>query len=91
MDILCVGHIMSYLTHNVRPIFHIYSLSVSDWCSTSKKSGYQANRAMATVEWGTQIENYVLDVITNLTNDTTGDNQTILILPKKLLPQQPTH
>ena len=32
--IICIGHIMSYLAHNVGPIFHIYSYSVSDWCIT---------------------------------------------------------
>ena len=32
MDIICIGHITSYLARNVCPIFHIYSSSVSDWC-----------------------------------------------------------
>ena len=32
--ILCIGHIMIYLTCNFRPIFHIYSASVSDWSIT---------------------------------------------------------
>ena len=34
MDIICIGHITSYLARNVCPIFHIYSSSVSDRCIT---------------------------------------------------------
>ena len=30
MDIIYIDHITSYLAHNVRPIFHIYSFSESD-------------------------------------------------------------
>ena len=33
-NIICVGHIKSYLVWNVRPIFHIYSSIVSEWCIT---------------------------------------------------------
>ena len=32
VDIIYIGHITIYLAHNVRPIFHIYSFSESDWC-----------------------------------------------------------
>ena len=32
-DIIYIDHIISYLAYNVRPIFHIYSFSESDWCS----------------------------------------------------------
>ena len=35
MEIICIGRITSYLTHNVRLKFQIYSSSVSDWCITS--------------------------------------------------------
>ena len=35
VDIICIDHITSYLAHNIRPIFHIYSSSVSDWCIPS--------------------------------------------------------
>ena len=31
VDIIYIGRITSYLTHNVRPIFHIYSYIESDW------------------------------------------------------------
>ena len=33
MDMICIGKIMSYLAHNVRPILQILSSSVSDWCT----------------------------------------------------------
>ena len=33
MHIIWIGHIAIYLARNVRPIFQIYSSSVSDWCS----------------------------------------------------------
>ena len=36
LDIIYIDHIMSYLSHNVCPIFHIYSFSESDWCISSK-------------------------------------------------------
>ena len=32
--IFCMCHIKSYLSCNVRPIFHIYSYSASKWCIT---------------------------------------------------------
>ena len=35
VDIIYIDHIKSYLAHNVSPIFHIYSFSESDWCTTS--------------------------------------------------------
>ena len=35
VDIIFIGHVMRYLSRNVRPIFRIYSSSVSDWCITS--------------------------------------------------------
>ena len=35
VHIICIGHITSYLARNVRPILHIYSSSVSDWCNTT--------------------------------------------------------
>ena len=31
VDIIYIGHNMSYLARNDRPIFHIYSSSDSDW------------------------------------------------------------
>ena len=31
VDIIYIDHITSYLTLNVRPIFHIYSFNESDW------------------------------------------------------------
>ena len=34
VDIICIGHITSYLARNVYPIFLIYSSSVSDWCKS---------------------------------------------------------
>ena len=34
MDIICIGHITSYLAHNVYTIFHIYSSSISEKCIT---------------------------------------------------------
>ena len=36
VDIICIDHIMSYLARNVRPIFHIYSFSESDWYMIKK-------------------------------------------------------
>ena len=33
VDIICIGHITSYLARNVRRIFRIYASSVSDWCT----------------------------------------------------------
>ena len=38
MDILCTGRITSCLAHNARPIFFIYSYSVSYWCKTGNAS-----------------------------------------------------
>ena len=35
VDIICIGHITSYLARNVGTIFHVYSFCVSDWCITS--------------------------------------------------------
>ena len=35
VDIISIYHIKIYLACNVRPIFHIYSSIVSDWCITS--------------------------------------------------------
>ena len=32
VDIIYIDHITSYLARNVRPIFHIYSFSESEWC-----------------------------------------------------------
>ena len=32
VDIIYIDHITSYLARNVRPIFHIYPFSESDWC-----------------------------------------------------------
>ena len=32
VDIICIGHITSYLALNICTIFQIYSSSVSDWC-----------------------------------------------------------
>ena len=34
VDIIYIDHNMSYLAHNVRPIFHIYSFSETDWYIT---------------------------------------------------------
>ena len=33
VDIICIGHITSYLARNVRRIFRIHASSVSDWCT----------------------------------------------------------
>ena len=38
MDIICIGRITSYIAHNVRTIFHVYSSCVSDWYTKSNKS-----------------------------------------------------
>ena len=38
LDNICFYYIMSYLACNFRPIFRIYSSSVSDWCSPTKKN-----------------------------------------------------
>ena len=35
VDIIYIGHITINLAHNVRPIFHVYSFSESDWCINS--------------------------------------------------------
>ena len=32
VDIICIGHITIYLARSIRPIFNIYSYSVSGWC-----------------------------------------------------------
>ena len=37
MDIICIGHIIRYLDHNVHHILHIYSSSVNDWCNVAFK------------------------------------------------------
>ena len=34
VDMIYIDHITIYLARNVRPIFHIYSFSESDWCIT---------------------------------------------------------
>ena len=36
VDIIYIDHITSYLARNVRPIFHIYLFSESDWCKRVK-------------------------------------------------------
>ena len=37
MDIIFICHVTIYLARNFRPIFHIYSFSVSDCCITSDR------------------------------------------------------
>ena len=32
LDIIYIDNITKYLARNVRPIFHIYSFSESEWC-----------------------------------------------------------
>ena len=38
VDIFFIGHITNYLARNVRPIFHIYSSILSDWCIVAQKT-----------------------------------------------------
>ena len=35
VDIICIGHITSYLPRNVHPIFHIYPYNVDYWLIAS--------------------------------------------------------
>ena len=51
MNIICIRHILSNLSHNVGTIFHIYSYCVSDWYN-------QGSNVAGICMWGIKLDSH---------------------------------
>ena len=57
VDMIYIHHITSYLARNVRPIFHIYSFSDSDWCKVLSEYPYLLMlMKLSPRDWKNQLE-----------------------------------